>query len=495
MKPIAKISLISAAVLIALVAGYLAGKQSHSPTVEPAATSTENYRQVLYWYDPMVPGERFDKPGKSPFMDMQLVPRYADEASDHGGVTISARQQQNLGVRSEKVQKRTLSAPLNVYATVGADERSVRTVAARANGLIEKLYVAASQQQVKKDQRLATLWIPEWTAAQQEYLAVRQLGDRALTAAARQRLALQFMPESTICRVEQSGQPQPRIDLLAPQDGYLGALSIREGAQVTVAQPLFELTSLQKVWIVIDYPQSAASQIRPGSAVVATSESWPGDTFHGVVSELLPDVDAATRTLKARVVVENQGEKLRPGMYLNLALDQPESAPVLAIPQEALIQTGSHNRVLLADGAGHFTPQKVMAGQSRDGWVEILSGLNEGQLVVTSGQFLIDSEASLRSALPQLGAESTEEATANKSTDYVAQGVITAISPQSVTLDHQPVPALKWPAMIMDFSLPESGLPAELRVGSRVDFHFTLTDDGAHLTEITPVAHQHGGGL
>ncbi|CAM3726304.1 efflux RND transporter periplasmic adaptor subunit [Rahnella bruchi] len=391
-------SLLAVAILAALAAGYVAGRHSQPAPAQASVTPAE--RKVLYWYDPMTPDQRFDKPGKSPFMDMDLMPRYADEVADDGGVTVSARQQQNLGMRSEKVQRRMLTAPLNVYGTVSADERSLRTVAARANGLVEKLYVAASQQPVKKGQKLATLWIPDWTAAQQEYLAVRQLGDRNLTAAARQRLALQFMPEDILRSVDKTGQPQTRITVSAPQDGYLSQLFVREGAQVSATQPLFELTSLKQVWIVMDYPPSAASEIQTGSKVTASADSQPGETFHGMVSELLPDVDAVSRTLKARVVMDNPQEKLRPGMYLNLSPDNSMQTAVLAIPQEALIQTGSRNTVLLDDGNGHFTPRAVTTGATRDGWTQVLSGLEEGQSVVTSGQFLIDSEASLRSALP-----------------------------------------------------------------------------------------------
>ena len=395
-------SLLAVAILAALAAGYLAGR--HSVPAQTQVSDAPAARKVLYWYDPMTPDQRFDKPGKSPFMDMDLLPRYAGDVEDEGGVTVSARQQQNLGMRSETVQRRILSAPLNLYGTVAADERSLRTVSARAAGLVEKLYVAASQQQVKKGQKLATLWIPDWTAAQQEYLAVRQLGDRSLSAAARQRLALQFMPEDVLRRVEKTGQPQTRIDVTAPVDGYLSQLAVREGAQVSATQPLFELTSLQQVWIVIDYPPSAASQIQTGSKVTASADSQPGELFHGTISELLPDVDAVSRTLKARVVMDNSQHKLRPGMYLTMALDAVSQAPVLAIPQEALIQTGSRNTVLLDDGNGHFTAQAVTTGATRDGWTQVLSGLEEGQSVVTSGQFLIDSEASLRSALPAAAA-------------------------------------------------------------------------------------------
>ncbi|SQJ14345.1 Cation efflux system protein CusB precursor [Serratia rubidaea] len=396
------------ALLAALAAGagagyWLATPPSSAPTgsATPAAE-----RQVLYWYDPMVPGQRFDKPGPSPFMDMDLVPRYADEVQEQGGVTISARQQQNLGVRTAAVELRPLAPQLEAYGSVAIDERGVQVIAARASGLVEKLWVRASQQQVKKGQALAQLWIPAWHAAQQEYLAVRRLGDSALSAAARQRLQLQFMPESVIREVERSGRPQTRITVTAPASGFINSLDVREGAQVSAAQGLFELATLDRVWMVIDYPQAQAGVVQVGDAVSAGSASWPGERFSGTIDELLPNVDPLTRTFKARVQLQNPQQRLKPGMYLQVRLSQPAAGrPVPAIPLEALIMSGDRNRVLVSEGDGYFIPVEVETGRQQDGWVEITRGLKAGQRVVTAGQFLIDSEASLRSALPQLTAE------------------------------------------------------------------------------------------
>ncbi|WP_172667115.1 efflux RND transporter periplasmic adaptor subunit [Yersinia mollaretii] len=440
----------------------------------------------------MSPGQRFDKPGKSPFMDMELVPRYAGESADEGGVTISARQQQNLGVRTAPAEMRSLNYRLNGYGTVATDERSVQVIAARANGIIEQLYVRANQQPVTKNQPLAQLWVPDWSAAQQEYLAIRTLGDSALTAAARQRLQLQFMPEEVIRSVEKSSQPQTRVTLRAPSDGYVNKLDIRAGSQVTATQSLFELASLDPVWIVVDYPQSQASLVTLGSPLAATTASWPGETFHGTVSELLPNMDLATRTLKARVVLENPLQKLKPGMYLSVQSASADTLPpVLAIPQEALLMSGNRNTVLLAQGEGHFKPIEVSAGQTQDGWVEIKSGLDVGQLVVTSGQFLIDSEASLQSALPQMDdapvASAAESAVGNPVDVYSVQGEVKAINGQTITLSHGPIAALKWGAMTMDFLLPAGKLAPTIAVGSQVNFTFILNDQGAQIRQIQPV--------
>ncbi|MFP7352289.1 efflux RND transporter periplasmic adaptor subunit [Klebsiella pasteurii] len=483
MKPKSAITLVALAIALAAASGYWLGSRN-APTSSADGAQTETGRKVLYWYDPMAPGTRFDKPGKSPFMDMDLVPRYADEGAgeEAGGVQISARQQQNLGVRTADVARRTLAQKLSAFGTVAIDERSVETVPALASGLIEKLYVNASQQFVKKNEALAELWIPQWAAAQQEYLAVRQLGDSGLTAAARGRLQLQFMPDAIIRSVERSGKPQTRITVRAPHDGYVSKLDVRTGAQVTATQPLFELASLDPVWIVIDYPQSQASLLRVGSQVTAATSSWPGTTFQGTVSELLPDLEATTRTLKARVVLNNPQHQLKPGMYLNVELAEAQQGrEVLTIPEEALIATGTSNRVLIADGEGHFRPVEVTAGRTQDGLVEVTSGLEEGQKVVTSGQFLIDSEASLRSALPQMAGQNEEIQS------YSAQGIIKAVSDEAVTIAHQPVPALKWPAMIMDFAITPQ-LREQVRPGESVMFHFVLTDEGAQVTSIMPMS-------
>ncbi|HFZ8995621.1 TPA: efflux RND transporter periplasmic adaptor subunit [Citrobacter freundii] len=469
--------------VIAATAGYWLGANHAKPGngATPPASSASTGRKVLYWYDPMNPGTRFDKPGKSPFMDMDLVPRYSDDKPESNGVKIDSRQQQNLGVRTAKVIRQSLGTQFSAFGTVATDERSVETIPAPANGLVEKLFVNATQQFVKKDESLAQIWIPSWTAAQQEYLAVRTLHDAALTAAARARLQLQFMPDEVIRRVEQTGKPQTHITLRAPHDGYVSKLNIRAGAQVTATQALFELASLDPVWIVIDYPESQTRLLTPGSKVEATTDSWPGTVFHGSVSELLPDLDPVLRTLKARVLLDNQQHQLKPGMYLNVHLAQsaPE-APVLTIPEEALIVTGAESKVLVTDGDGYFHPVNVTAGRTQKGRVEILSGLQEGQQVVTSGQFLIDSEASLRSALPQMGDAPKAIPT------YSTNGIIKALNADSVTISHQPVPALKWSAMTMDFAITAQQ-KQQLKPGDNVMFSFSLDDAGPKITAIMPM--------
>ena len=459
--------------LLAAGTGYQYGRQQQAVTPETAASSE---RQVLYWYDPMVPDQRFDKPGKSPFMDMQLVPRYADEVKEDGGVTVSARQQQNLGMRTAQAEMRVLIPDFSAFATVSLDERTVRIIPSPAAGAVEKLFVRAPQQWVKAGDPLVQLWMPQWTTAQQEYLAVRQLGDATLSRAARERLALQFMPESVIRALERSGRPQTRITLRAEQSGYVTSLTVREGAQIEATAPLLELADIDSVWVTVDYPQTQAQLLKAGSEVVASADGWPGETFPGRVSELLPQLDSATRTLKARIVLDNPQHKLKPGMFLSVTRPAGQSLPpVLAIPEEALIDTGNARRVLVADGEGHFRPVAVVTGMTASGWTQVQSGLKEGDRVVTSGQFLIDSEASLRSALPDTARPVAQE--------YETRGVVEAVAEGSITLSHQPIPALSWDSMTMDFVLPQP--VAGLKPGDRVMFRFRLDDtDGAVVTHL-----------
>lgn len=394
------LSAIALAALLAAGGGYYFG-QHQNHVASDAAKPAE--RKVLYWYDPMMPGQRFDKPGKSPFMDMELVPRYADEEKAAAGVAISTQQQQNLGMKAARVEKRQLAQSFSSYATVSINERSLTSYPAPAAGVIAKLYVRAQQQQVKAGEPLAEIWVPQWTTAQQEYLAVRQLGDATLTRAARERLALQFMPEEIIRGVERSGKPQTRLTLRAERAGYVVKLDAREGAQVAATAPLFDIAALDTVWLVVDYPQTQAQSLIAGSDMIATSESWPGIRFHGKVSELLPQMETTTRTLQARIVLDNPDNKLKPGMFLNVSrAEQTRGAAVFAVPEEAVINSGESQRVLLATGDGYFRPVNVTTGATAGGWTEITTGVKEGDNVVTSGQFLIDSEASLRSALPEV---------------------------------------------------------------------------------------------
>jgi len=363
-------------------------------------------KKVLYWHDPMVPGQKFDQPGKSPFMDMELVPVYADEGAGEGTVTISPRVQQNLGVRVAEVTKGVLTPKVEAVGSVAYNERSTIVVQARSNGYVEKLHVRAPLDPVRKGQPLAELYVPDWVAAQEEYLSVKRMsgaGLEALLDGARQRMRLAGMNEDQIRLVESSGTVHARLIVTSPADGIVAELGTREGMTVTSGALLFRINGLDTVWVNAELPESQVSLVRPGNAVEARAPALPGIVFSGRVSALLPEINAATRTLKARVELANPGRRLVPGMFATINFTPATRREALLVPTEAVIQTGKRSVVIVAQDDGRFAPVNVETGIEAGGRTEIRKGLAAGQKVVVSGQFLIDSEASLKATTTRMG--------------------------------------------------------------------------------------------
>jgi Cu(I)/Ag(I) efflux system membrane fusion protein len=452
-------------------------------------------RKILYWQDPMVPGQRFDKPGKSPYMDMPLVPVYADAPGAAPGVAIDPRVRQNLGVRTALVEPGALASTLEAVGSVAYNERDVAAVQARANGYLERLYVRAPLDPVRKGQALAEIYVPDWVAVQEEYLAARRIaasgaGDfSALVDGARQRMRLAGMDEGQIRAVEAGARVQPRATIVAPIGGVVGELLAREGMTVMTGTPLFRLNGLSTVWVNAEVPESAAAQVRPGSTVVARAPALPGETFKGKVSAILPEVNPATRTLKARIEFANPGGRLVPGMFATVDFAPPSGRDALLVPTEAVIQTGTRSVVIVARDDGRFEPIDVEIGREQGGKTEIRKGLQGGQRVVTSGQFLIDSEASLRASGTRMGAggERGAPADANAATKHRGEGVVESVDGNEVMISHGPIPTLRWDAMTMGFRLPSGGLPAGIRVGDRVNFEIRAAADGTfEIASIAP---------
>jgi Cu(I)/Ag(I) efflux system membrane fusion protein len=451
-------------------------------------------KQVLYWHDPMVPGQRFDKPGKSPFMDMQLVPVYAGAEGDDGKVVIDPRVQQNLGVRTAEVIRGTLDARVEAVGNVAYNERDVALVQGRANGYVEKVFVRAPLDPVRKGQALAELYVPDWVAAQEEYLTVRRLaqtssGVQPLIDGARQRMALAGMTAEHIALVEATGKVHPRLTVLAPIGGVVTALEAREGMTVMSGAPLFRLNGLGTVWVNAEVSEAQSGVVRPGTAVEARTPAYPGEVFKGRVSAILPEVSSATRTLKARIELSNPGGRLMPGMFATIDFTAPGRRDVLLVPTEAVIQTGTRTVVIVAREGGGFAPTDVQIGAEANGQSEILTGLQPGQRVVVSGQFLLDSEASLKSSASRMGAMPNAESAKQAEATHRGEGTIEAIDKDELMLSHGPIPSLQWGPMTMGFKLPAGKAPSGLRAGDRIVFEFRQTADGAYeILRITPAA-------
>ena len=394
----------AALLAVGVAAGFWFAQPAEPQTPVPGdapagvqATAVDD-REVLYWYDPMVPDQHFDKPGKSPFMDMELVPRYADGATASSGVRIDPGVQQNLGMRSATVEVGRLDSVIRVPGTLTWDLRKESVVSVPVEALVSRLHLRAPYERVDAGAPLAVVLAPAWATAIAETRALAGADSayaRELQSASHQRLRTLGLSGTTATG---SGA----VVLRAPRRGVVREVLVREGQALLPGAPLFRINGTETLWLEAAVPQADTQGLAPGTAVTATVAGLPGRSFEGEVETLLPDIDAATRTQRARIVLRNQADLLSPGMFAEVTLQPGTGEAVPLVPTEAVIATGTDTRVIILSDDGSFHPVRVTAGRSAGGRTEILAGLAGGERVVTSGQFLIDSEASLSGALDRL---------------------------------------------------------------------------------------------
>lgn len=494
MSPQKKLFTVVLLVAIGAGLGYGAARWTADPSPaadgQGAASQPADGRKVLYWYDPMVPQHKFDKPGKSPFMDMQLVPKYAGEA-DASGVAVDPRVAQMLGVRTATVEKQRIGASVQVPAMVQLNERDVAILQARTAGFVQRVARLAPGDVVAAGAFIAELLVPEWAGAQQEFLALHRTGDTALTAAARQRLTLLGMPTALVQQVERTGEVQALTTVHAPTGGLVQELMVRPGMTVSQGMNLARITGLSTVWLEAALPEVQAATARVGEPVEVTLAAFPGETLKGKVTSVLPEASSETRTLRVRAELPNPLGRLRAGMFAQMRLGGP-AEEALVVPAESVIRTGERAIVYVVDQPGRFTPVPVRIGREWGDKLEVLAGLQAGQQVVASGQFLIDSEASMQGLLQRQVAPASAASQASASVQvHEALGRVIGLTPQEVTLDHGPVPSLKWPAMQMGFKLAQPGLLDGFKTGDTVRFTFR---EGAEGYEVTRVQRDVKGG-
>jgi Cu(I)/Ag(I) efflux system membrane fusion protein len=472
-----------AALLIAggaFYVGRMTGRTSESPMAPSSAPTSTDGRKVLYWHDPMVPGPRFDKPGKSPFMDMQLVPVYTDSDPGAGasGVKISPGVQQNLGIRYGPARRAEISSSFDAVGSVQFDERLNVAVQTRVAGYVERLAVRAPMERVRRGQTLATIFAPDWLGPQNEWLALQRAGAAPeLIAAARERMRALSIPSELIRQSEKAGTAQARFVLSAPASGVIAELGAREGVAITPGLTLFRIAGLEKVWAVAEVPEAQAARLTRGQKVKAVLQADASQSFEGELKEILPEVSTSSRTLKARFEVDNAQGKLTPGMLLRLQVAGTNSTR-LVVASEAVIRTGKRAVVIVRKDNGTFEPRDVSLGADLGDELEILQGLSEGEQVVASGQFLIDSEARLRSVLGNMAAAAVPAsagpgpgAPASVSS-HRAEGKVESVERDGITISHGPVASLNWPAMTMGFSKPSPDAFSEIKPGDPIRFEF-----------------------
>lgn len=465
--------------------GYWAAQQHTN--AKPVALieqslKTQDDRKVLYWYDPMVPQQKFDKPGKSPFMDMQLVPQYADAVTTGASISIDPSQTQNLGLRLATVVRGAFASSLDVVGELAFNERDVAVIQSRTGGFVERVYARAPGDMLKAGAPLADILVPEWVAAQEEFLALRRFGDADLLAAARQRLRLTGMPTALIAQVERSGKIQTTQTVTSPIGGVLQELDVRTGMTVSAGETLARVNGVSSIWLAVAVPESESGAIIVGQTVQAHLPAFPGAVLNGTVSAILPETNPDSRTVRVRVELPNSDGRLRPGMTAQVRLNHTTEQSALWLPSEAVIRTGRRTLVMLAEERGRYRPVEVQLGLENEGKTAVLEGLQEGQQVVSSGQFLLDSEASLKGLVASTLEIPASPAAA--SAFHEADGEIIEINRKDVTLAHGPFKTLGMPGMTMTFPLAAPALMQGLKTGDKVRVAVSQTDDGLRVERL-----------
>lgn len=395
-------------IALALTAGYLFGQRNHSMvgsdhSATAASASTE--RQVLYWQAPMIPSFRSDKPGKSP-MGMDLVPVYADTAAaaDASDVTISADVVNNLGVRTAEVEQGTFALPLHLVGYVSYDEDKITSINTRADGWVEKMAAKSVGETIKQGQLLYQLFSPKLATAEREYLTALSSGSASLIAASKQRMRALGFSSDQVAQLQHTRKANNHFSHYADHAGVVISLGVREGAYVMPATQVMQLADLSTVWVLAEIDQSQVALLHVGQKAVADFDAFPGQHWQGTVDYIYPDLSSTTRTAKVRIRFANTDLRLQPNMYAQVSLQTEPRNDVLYIPSLALIRTGHSQRVIVALGGGRFDVCAVEAGVTAGDKVEIRKGLHAGQRVVTSAQFMIDSEANIDAASLRIGA-------------------------------------------------------------------------------------------
>lgn len=391
-------------ILLAFVLGWF-GQSWRSNSAE--SIDAEKEAKPLYWVAPMDANYRRDQPGKSP-MGMDLVPVYADESSSQSGVTISSEVVNNLGVKVATVKKRQLSQQVSTVGYVKANENSIVHVQTYTDGWVKKLYVKRDGQKVKKGEALFDFYSPALVSAQQEYLLALKNSDASIIQAQKQKLLSLGLNDSQISSLNDASTVNQTITYYAPSEGFVSNLNVREGVYLQPSSAVMTIENLAKIWIIADVFDNQVHWIAQGDKATATLSFLSGKTLSGNVDYIYPRLDSLTHAARVRLEFDNPGLSIKPNMYANVGITGKPLSKALTIEQSALIQTGEGNRVIVALPDGSYQARAVAVGIESDGYFIVLSGLKAGEKVVTSAQFLIDSESNLETSLQRMSDEVVE---------------------------------------------------------------------------------------
>jgi RND family efflux transporter MFP subunit len=382
-----------------------------------AAPQAPAQSNILYWYDAMNPQNHYSKPGKAPD-GMDLVPMPAASLAQSSGdklqpgaIVVPAEKQTLAGVRTALVERKALAREIHTTAEIVADESRISHVHVKVSGFIDRVYVNSIAQLVRKGQPLFTFYSPDLVATEEEYLIAKR-GDRTLASApfkeiaqgaqsllesARQRLRYWDISDEQIRQLDQSGKAIRTLTIYSPVSGFVTDRKAYPQASITPDTELYTISDLSSVWALADIYENEVPYVRVGQRVTFTLSYYPGKTYSGKISFIYPTVDPQTRTVKVRVQLANPGYILKPQMFADAQV-HVDYGTQIAVPREAVVDSGAEQQVFVAQAGGVFVPRKVTLGATVDDQVVVLSGLKAGETVVTSGNFLIDSESRLKGA-------------------------------------------------------------------------------------------------
>ena len=481
------------AIVVGGIGGAILSATIYSQFVSTETDLTESsstQSKPLYWVAPMDPNYRRDEPGQSP-MGMDLVPVFegTDKDDDPGVVRISPSVVNNLGVRTAKVKQTVLHEPIKTVGYVQYNENNLLHVHPRVEGWIEKLYIKAAGEQVNKGEPLYALYSPELVNAQEEYLLAKRRNNQELTLAAERRLLALQMPTESLRQLKSSQAVLQTIVFNAPQTGVIDNLAIREGFFVKPGTTLMSIGALDDVWVKAEVFERQAAQVKIGQLVTMTLGFVPGKTWQGQVDYVYPILDAETRTLRVRLRFANVDMLLKPNMFAQVIIHTDSGEPTLLVPKEAVIRTGTQNRVVLVVGKGQYKSVEVNLGQVTNEFAQILDGVKVGEQVVTSAQFLLDSESSIHSDFMRMSILTTDDNQDDSVDSAKVDGIINQINPVTGVANISRGPIEKWgrgPATI-DFIFSEKQSLNKLQQGDKIEFTFEVQNGDFLITDYAVV--------
>ncbi|MBN8102850.1 efflux RND transporter periplasmic adaptor subunit [Vibrio vulnificus] len=468
------------ALLIGAVLGFTANQYFNAHDMSAmAATDNKASNEPLYWVAPMDPNYKRDKPGKSP-MGMDLIPVYADDlagANDKPGtVKIDPSVENNLGVKTAAVELAKLSPRIETVGYIAFDESQLWQTNVRVSGWVEKLYINAVGEQVKKGDVLFTLYSPELVKAQEELLNAKRTGRDGLVKGATERLLSLGVDREQINQVIRRGKASQTIEIKALANGVIASLNIREGGYLSPAQAVISAGPLHEVWVDAEVFERQAHWLTNGSQASMTLDALPGKAWQGEVDYVYPILDPKTRTLRMRLKFANPNGELKPNMFANITLQPVSDSEVLTVPKSSVIRSGGMTRVVLAEGEGKYRSARIEIGREAGDKIEVLQGLTVNDRIVTSAHFMLDSESSQSADLSRINGVEAAAETA------WAKGEITDLMADHgmLTINHQPVPEWNWPGMTMNFNAAQGVDLSALQKGQAIEFEMQKTDDSQY---------------